>query len=410
MIGKLMQNDSFAATFGYCFGKSGAKIVGGNVALLVERSDMTPAQTRELIGETAQIYNLSRSQNHEVKRPVYHIVLSLPCDDNLSDEQWSDLGDRYLAGLILGSREPAILDEPMRLNAAINQFLEDELPQYQYAIVQHNDQKHRHAHIVLSRINLETGKAVQTWRDRYRSQKVLRLLESEYGLRQQPNSWEAGRREQSKSQILKQQATGIVSTQVKLQQILDTLTSDSILDRGTNRPSMAELLERLQKQGVTVRLDFTRTGKPKGISYAIDGVAIAGNKLGNRYSFNGLQRQLGIVYTPEQNEQIQAVLRLTPEQRKQVEEIAPAMARFLKVSKNSTFVFKNYTLRQKKNEISFFESRSQKVIAKVAWLKDAKRWQAIDNNFTPALWKRWKQIEAQLLQTQTGNQGKDGER
>ncbi len=402
MIGKLMQNDSFAATFGYCFGKAGAKIVGGNVALLAERSEMTPAQARELIGETAQIYNLSRSQNYKVERPVCHIALSLPYEDNLSDEQWSDLGDRYLAGMILSSREPAILDEPLRLKAAIDQFVEDELPQYQYAIVQHTDQKHRHAHIVLSRINLESGKAVQTWRERYRSQKVLRLLESEYGLRRQPNSWEAGRKEQSKNQVLKQQATGIVSTQVQLQQILDNLTSDC--------PSMPELLERLQKQGVTVRLDFTRTGKPKGISYAKDGVAIAGNKLGNRYSFNGLQRQLGVVYTPEQNEQIQAVLRLTPEQRKQVEAIAPAMARFLKVSKNSTFVFKNYTLNQKKNEISFFESRTQKVIAKVAWLKDTKRWQAIENNFTPELWERWKQIEAQLLQAQAVNQGKDGGR
>ena len=399
MIGKLMQNDSFSATFGYCFGKSGAKIVGGNVALLTERSGMNQAQAQELIRETAQIYNLSRNQNREVKRPVYHVALSLPHDDYLTDEQWSDLSDRYLAGLILGSQKPSLLNEPAELKAAIATFIEEELPKYQYAIVQHDDKKHRHVHIVLSRINLETGRAVQTWRDRYRSQKVLRLLESEYGLRRQANSWESGRREQSKNQILKSQMTGALPVQTQLQNLLDHLAAD--------RPTIPELIERLQERGVEVNVQFTRTGKPKGISYALDGVAMAGNKLGNRYSFNGLQRQLGVVYTPEQNEQIQAVLRLTPEQRKQVEAIAPTMVRFLTTSKTSTFVFNKYTLNQKKNEISFFESHSQKIVAKVVWFKDKQSWQAIENNFTPELWKQWKQIEVQLPQAQSGKQKKE---
>jgi hypothetical protein len=385
MIGKLMINESFDATFGYCFNKTEARIVGGNVALSAERLNMTKPQAKEFVKTTSDIYDLSRNQNCKVKRPVCHIALSLPYEDSLTDEQWSDLGDRYLAGLILSSQEPTLLDTPEIMNRRMTQFVEDELPTYQYAIIQHNDQKHRHAHIVLSRVNLETGKAVATWRDRYRSQKVIRLLESEFGLRQQPNSWEVGRKEQSKNQILKEAATGIASVRLQLQQMLDALAVD--------RPSMPELIERLQAKGVTVRVDFTRTGTPRGISYALDGVAIAGSKLGNRYSFNGLQRQLGIEFKPDHQERIHALLKLSPEQRQQVEKIAPVMLSILKWAKRSTFVFKRYTLTRKKDTITFFESQNKQVIAQATWVESEQRWQARENTFTPELWAQWQALQ-----------------
>ena len=396
MIGKLMQNDSFSDTFGYCFGKAEARIVGGNVALTVERRTLNKAQAQELITETAQIYNLSRNQNRRVKRPVYHTTLSLPPDENLTDEQWSEFGDRYIAGLILGSREPLLLDEPERLTMAINRFVEEELPQYQYAIIQHEDQKHRHAHIVLSRVNLETGKAIATWCDRYRSQKVVRLLESEFGLRQQPNSWEVGRKGQSKDQILKEAATGIVSVRVRLQQMLDTFA--------VGRPSMPELIERLQAQGVAVRVDFTHTGKPKGISYALDGVEIAGYQLGSRYSFNGLQRQLGIDFNPDHREVIHTLLKLSLEQRRQVERAAPVMHGILKLAKGNTFVFNHYTLTRQKDKITFFESQSKQVIAQATWLEGEQRWQATENTFTPELWARWQALQ-QAIESESKQKG-----
>lgn len=388
MIGKLMVNDSFAATFGYCFDKAEAVVLGGNVAPWMNRVDMTSRQAEDFISATSQIYDLSRSQNRRVKRPVYHIALSLPYEDSLTDEQWSDLGDRYLAGLILSSREPSLLETPEQMHSRMNRFIEDELPQYQYAIVQHNDQEHRHVHLVCSRINLETGKAINRDFDHYRSQKIIRLLEAHYGLQAQPNSWEVGRKSKTKNQILKEKVTGIVCVQSRLQDLLEKCAGD--------RPSMPVLIERLQNRGVEVNVQFTRTGQPKGISYALDGVAIAGYQLGNRYSFNGLQ-QLGVKFKPEEKEIVEVYIRLTPKQRRQVEKIAPAMQRILQMAGRDTVAFKNHTLTLKQGKLTFKAHRGEKpVIAQAVWTDG--RWNARENAFTPELLKQWQELKQRIEQ------------
>jgi hypothetical protein len=66
---------------------------------------------------------------------------------------------------------------------------------------------------------------------------------------------------------------------------------------------MPELFERLMRQGVEVRHGWTRTGKSKGISYSLDDVAFAGNQLGGRYSFPGLQKHLGVDYQAERDDE-----------------------------------------------------------------------------------------------------------
>jgi hypothetical protein len=77
---------------------------------------------------------------------------------------------------------------------------------------------------------------------------------------------------------------------VQLQDLIDEVTQD--------KPTMPELVERLQQQGVEVqvRLTRTRTGFSKGISYNLDGVALSGTQLGKAYTFSGLQKYRGVSY------------------------------------------------------------------------------------------------------------------
>jgi hypothetical protein len=59
----------------------------------------------------------------------------------------------------------------------------------------------------------------------------------------------------------------------------------------------------LMRQGVEVRHGWTRTGKSKGISYSLEDVAFAGNQLGSRYSFPGLQKHLGVDYQADRDDE-----------------------------------------------------------------------------------------------------------
>jgi hypothetical protein len=60
---------------------------------------------------------------------------------------------------------------------------------------------------------------------------------------------------------------------------------------------MTQLIGRLQRQGVKVHPTFSTKGLfREAIAFELDGVKVAGNKLGSAYSFPGLQRKRGVSY------------------------------------------------------------------------------------------------------------------
>jgi hypothetical protein len=282
MIGKVMHNSSFRATTRYVIEKSGAKLIGGSVA---------GDSVKELVAE----FMWSNDLNPGLKHPVWHMSLSLPHDEHLSDDQFSDLATQYFAGMVLLADDHKLVADRDRFQQRRAEFVLDGLSEYQYLVARHSDQEHDHVHIVASRINLNTGNGVELWRDKTRNQKILRCLEVEYGLTPVQNSWEVGKKSATKGQLEKQATTGEASIQSRLQEMIESAA--------IGQPAMPELFERLMRQGVEVRHGWTRTGKSRGISYSLDDVAFAGNQLGGRYSFPGLQKHLGVDYQAERDDE-----------------------------------------------------------------------------------------------------------
>jgi hypothetical protein len=282
MIGKVMHNSSFRATTRYVLEKSGASLIGGSIA---------GESVKELVAE----FMWSNDLNPGLKHPVWHMSLSLPHDEHLSDEQFSDLATQYFAGMVLLADDHKLVADRDRFRQRRDEFVLDGLSEYQYLVARHSDQEHDHIHIVASRINLNTGNGVELWRDKTRNQKILRCLEVEYGLTPVQNSWEVGKKSATKGQLEKQATTGEASIQSRLQDLIE--------QAAIGQPEMPELFERLMRQGVEVRHGWTRTGKSKGISYSLDDVAFAGNQLGGRYSFPGLQKHLGVDYQAERDDE-----------------------------------------------------------------------------------------------------------
>lgn len=235
VIGKIERNDYPRETFSYCFGKAGARIIGGNVAPLVNRDDLTEAAAEQVIAAAAQVYRTSLNQNSRVVRPVYHLMLSLPPHESLSDPQFSQLGDRYLAGLVLSSADRAVLENPDTFSQSVDQFLEQELSRYQYAQVLHTDRDHLHLHQIVGRANLLDGRAISTSYDFCRSQSVLRYLEAEFGLERLPCSWET-------HNIPERAMTEPFNP---IQQSIDAALA--------LQPTLAEFIQQLQQQGMMVQ-------------------------------------------------------------------------------------------------------------------------------------------------------------
>jgi Relaxase/Mobilisation nuclease domain len=282
MIGKVMHNSSFRATTRYVIEKSGATLIGGSIA---------GESVKELVAE----FMWSNDLNPGLKHPVWHMSLSLPHDEHLSDEQFSDLATQYFAGMVLLADDHKLVADRDRFRQRRDEFVLDGLSEYQYLVARHSDQEHDHVHIVASRINLNTGNGVELWRDKTRNQKILRCLEVEYGLTPVQNSWDVGRKSATKGQLEQQATTGEASIQSRLQDLIE--------QAAIGQPEMPEMFERLMRQGVEVRHGWTRTGKSKGISYSLEDVAFAGNQLGGRYSFPGLQKHLGVDYQADRDDE-----------------------------------------------------------------------------------------------------------
>ncbi len=268
MIGKQIKGKSFRGVLNYLFGKEGAKQIGGN---------MEGRNPRELAAE----FRFSRQLNPKVSRAVYHASLSLPHKESLDDETWHEIAQKYL----------------QEMGFDMNQYM----------VVRHVDREHDHAHIVASRIRLDGTTVSDSW-DYRRSEAVIRKLEQEYNLQSVQPSWEKDSRSPTTGERRQLARTGEESVRVRLQRCLlyETLRERRALptlDQATHgHPTMPELIERVQQQGINVRVGYTRTGKVKGISYQLDGVAFSGTHLGKAYTFPGLQKHRGVNYSPKRDD------------------------------------------------------------------------------------------------------------
>ena len=269
MIGKQTKGKSFRGLLNYLEQNSKAEIIAGNMG------------GRNAI-QLSKEFRLSRQLNPEVEKVVYHASLSLPPGERLDDYTWDEITSKYLEGMGFGCN--------------------------QYVVYRHSDKDHDHVHIVASRIRLDDAKIVSDSWDYVRSENLIRQLEKEYGLQQAPGSREtyerslsAGqsrRMEREQAEYESGQRNSPPERTVKEQ--LQTTINEAI--KSSN--SMPELMKKLLVENVSVRCEFTRTGKPKGISYGMNGVAFSGTKLGKGYTFPGLQKYESIKYDPKTDKEL----------------------------------------------------------------------------------------------------------
>lgn len=256
MIGNIIKGESFGGLLSYLFEKEAGYKLDSNMV------SFTPA-------DLAIEFEIATDLRPEVKKPVYHVSLSIEPGEHLSDDRWREAILTYL--------------ERMGFN------------DNQYVAIRHNNRPHEHCHIVVNRINLN-GYPVNTYLDYHRSEEIIRDLEKQYGLTQLQNSWETTRRQQPKNEIKLLQRTQQESVRRNLQQTINDLTTSNL--------TMPQFLHKLRGKGIKPRIHFLDNGEVKGISYQLNGINYPGHKLGRGYSFNGLQKYRDISYSPSMKEEL----------------------------------------------------------------------------------------------------------
>jgi hypothetical protein len=174
-----------------------------------------------------------------------------------------------------------------------------------YFLARHRDRTHNHFHLVACRIRTDSSVVDDSW-DYRRSEVVVRQLEKEFGLEATPCSNErvaekaeekgisttvSDRRAPTRKQ---KHHSNKPTVKERLADLIDEATQDL--------PTFTLLIGRLQHQGVKVHPQFSTRGLFKeAIAFELDGVKVAGNKLGSAYSFPGLMRRRGVSYDPERD-------------------------------------------------------------------------------------------------------------
>jgi hypothetical protein len=228
--------------------------------------------------------------------------------------------------------------------------------------------------LVTNRVKIN-GECVSQRFDYRRSEELVRQLEQRYSLEPTPSSWEHERRGQTRGEQQQLARTGESSQRKQLQSAIDRASQ--------GEPTMPQLMDQLKGAGIDAQVKFTRTGKVKGISYEKDGIAFSGTKLGQAYTFPGLQNHRGVSYDPSMNREMVAANRRSPatpeqqrdQQQQRTQTVAPIAAYLLNNEGETHFEGSDHTINWDKESqtMSLTENLSGRTVMKAEW--DGQQWQ-----------------------------------
>src|SRR5206468_627762 len=131
-----------------------------------------------------------------------------------------------------------------------------------------------------------------------KSEQVVRHLEQRHGLTALQPSSRSARGAPKKNEVEMALRTDTLSHKMALQRLLG-----SLLD--TKGMTLTELIARGEQQGIYFLFNKGANGRISGITYFYEGFKITGKKLGNRFKWNELIKQMNY----EQNRESMGVIR-----------------------------------------------------------------------------------------------------
>jgi Relaxase/Mobilisation nuclease domain len=248
VIGKIIKGKSFSGLFRYLLKEDkGAEIICSGAF-------------GETCDELAMEFELICSLNPRVEIKATHLSLAFAEEDGqVPIETKVRIGQRVIEELGYSNSSYVLIDHGRKDPGHLHE---------------HN---HDHCHLVLSNVDRD-GKRVDVWRNYPRLEKILREIEKEEGLRQIPSSWELkgksapsyGQRRRFDREVEEGKEAALPVSD-RLQAAINAAAEES--------RSVGELAQRLAHQDIETRLNITRNGEIRGISYQMEGVKFQGSQL-----------------------------------------------------------------------------------------------------------------------------------
>ena len=208
-----------------------------------------------------------RKLRPSLTKNIVHMSISLPAQDReLSDDEWSAVGDHWAVGMGFQA----------------------------YLTVCHGD----HIHIAASRIRLD-GSVVSDSHDYRRSEALIREIEQRFELIPLEPSHllkpdrKADHITAPKSGELEMAAKGEISSKAQLQGLLSDLTATPV--------TASDFVDALEACGVDVRPNVSpTTGRLSGFAFGLNGTVLSASALGRGFSLKNLEKK-GFSYVKERD-------------------------------------------------------------------------------------------------------------
>lgn len=210
------------------------------------------------IKELAKEFDIIKQLRPKLGRPVYHVSLNLPKQEQLDNIVFKKIAKKYLKQMGFDDN--------------------------QYIIYRHFDSEHPHIHIVSNRVKY-SGELVSESNDYRRSEEIVRALEIEFGLQQLKNYKKKEKTRLTKTEIEMTLRTGEVPTRIKMQQKIYTLMLSS--------ETVSQFIKGLLKEKIHPQFNISKTtNRVSGISFMMDNIIFKGSKLGKKYSWNSIKQYI----------------------------------------------------------------------------------------------------------------------
>lgn len=238
MKAKIVKGSSFRGCLDYVAGKKGAERIGGTLA-----GENPREMSREM--------SVARRLREDIRKPVWHVSLSLPEEERLDTEVWNKAVTAFLARMGLLPPE-----------------------EHQWTAWRHTDGKYDHCHLVVNRISLQ-GAVWDAGLDVYKAIAATREIEKSFGLTITPGRENKKFAEPSLKRGEVEKAIREQRPPVKVR------VSDAVKIAIEGKPDVQTFVQRLEECGVGAVPNISEsTLRMNGFSFLCDGIAVKGSDVG----------------------------------------------------------------------------------------------------------------------------------
>lgn len=216
----------------------------------------------ENIDELTNEFKFVANAKSNIKKPVYHMSLTLPkSDGKLDKDTWENIVSSHL--------------EKMGIDKDNHQFV----------VVRHNDTEHDHVHILLNKVGFD-GKVYHPQNDVFKIMKATNELESEYNL--------------TKTKTFKSDFDHSKPTDFK-QEIIRDLSAYT--NKKEDGKSLKGFLDFLTSKRIKAIFNYSKkTNKVSGVSFQKGSEKFKGSDLNKKFSWKTFSKKLG--YTDQDFEDL----------------------------------------------------------------------------------------------------------